>query len=50
MAIYRALLLQIYPKKRVKTGLLWVQAPILMPLCDQLLENYVSCSYIVPED
>lgn len=40
MAIYRALLRQIYPEKRVRCALLWTEGPRLMPLDDAWLDGF----------
>jgi ATP-dependent helicase/nuclease subunit A len=39
MAAYRALLRTLYPKKAVRTALLWTDGPRLMPLPDKLLDR-----------
>lgn len=50
MAAYRQLLKEIYPDKEIKTALLWVQIPRLMPLSEGLLEKYIPTSYIKQTD
>jgi len=40
MAAYRALLVRVYPGRRVRCALLWTAAPRLMPLSEALLEPY----------
>ena len=40
MAAYRALLREIYPEHRVRSALLWTEAPRLMALDDKLLDRY----------
>ena len=47
LALYRALLQQIYPGRRVRAFLLWTSAPLLMEIGPEILDNsmpYASAS------
>ena len=39
MALYRAALAKIYPRRRIACALVWTQGPSLMPLSDALLDG-----------
>jgi ATP-dependent helicase/nuclease subunit A len=41
MAVYRALLMRIYPDRPVNCALLWTDGPLLMPLSARLLDGYL---------
>lgn len=47
MAAYRALARDIFPNKKIKTALLWTDAPRLMPLSDRLLDS-VDWDVVLP--
>jgi len=39
MALYRAVLAQIFPKRRIRCGLIWTEKPLLVELPDALMEE-----------
>jgi ATP-dependent helicase/nuclease subunit A len=41
MAVYRALLMRVYPDRPVNCALLWTDGPLMMPLSAHLLDGYL---------
>ena len=44
LAVYRALLKGVWPERMFKAALLWTEGPILMPICDALLDRHTPAS------
>ena len=44
MAIYRMLLSAVWPERKFCAALLWTEGPILMPICDGLLDRHTPAS------
>jgi len=44
LAVYRALLRGVWPERAFKAALLWTEGPILMPICDALLDRHTPAS------
>jgi ATP-dependent helicase/nuclease subunit A len=44
MAIYRMLLSAVWPERKFRAALLWTEGPILMPICDGLLDRHTPAS------
>jgi ATP-dependent helicase/nuclease subunit A len=44
MAIYRMLLSAVWAERKFRAALLWTEGPILMPICDGLLDRHTPAS------
>ena len=44
LAIYRALLHGVWPERAFKSALLWTEGPVLMPICEALLDRHTPTS------
>jgi ATP-dependent helicase/nuclease subunit A len=44
MAIYRMLLCAVWPERKFRAALLWTEGPLLMPICDGLLDRHTPAS------
>ena len=44
LALYRALLRGVWPERAFKSALLWTESPVLMPICEALLDRHTPAS------
>ena len=44
LALYRALLRGVWPERVFKSALLWTEGPVLMPICEALLDRHTPGS------